>query len=106
MKSIACFSLLLMFAPFAWGDVRSVSSPPTDRSTNLYPTNREPLAKSPFVKLPIGAIAPRGWLRGQLELMKTGMTGQLEQISPWCKFETSAWHDPQHGKNGWEEMPY
>lgn len=105
MNSLACFSLLLMFAPFALAEVRAVSSPPTDRSTSLYPTNREPLAKSPFVKLPIGAITPKGWLRGQLDLMKTGMTGQLEQISPWCKFQTSAWHDPQHGKNGWEEMP-
>jgi hypothetical protein len=106
MKLLAHFLLVLMFAPAALADVRSVSSPPLDRSTTLYPTNRAPLAKSPFVKLPIGAITPKGWLGGQLELMKTGMTGQLEQISPWCKFETSAWHDPQHGKNGWEEMPY
>ena len=69
-------------------------------------TNRDPLARSPFVKLPIGAIAPKGWLRGQLDLMKTGMTGRLEEISPWCKFETSAWVHPREGKNGWEEMPY
>jgi DUF1680 family protein len=85
---------------------RAVASPPIDRSTSLYPTNRAPLAPSPFVKLPIGAITPKGWLRGQLDLMKGGMTGHLEEISPWCKFETSAWHDPKHGKNGWEEMPY
>ena len=87
-------------------EVRTVAAPPGDQSTKLYVTNREPLAASPLVKLPIGSITPGGWLRGQLELMKTGMTGRLEEISPWCKFETSAWRDPKHGKNGWEEMPY
>src|SRR5437660_10283832 len=87
-------------------EIRSVMSPPTDRSTSLYPANREPLAKSPFVKLPIGAVVPKGWLRGQLDLMKTGMTGRLEEISPWCKYDTSAWVHPREGKNGWEEMPY
>src|SRR4051812_31147728 len=87
-------------------EVRSVPAPPLDRSTSLYPTNRDPLTPSPFVKLPIGAIKPAGWLRGQLDLMRNGMTGHLEEISPWCNFETSAWKDPKHGKNGWEEMPY
>src|SRR4051794_18134747 len=72
-------------------EVRTVAAPPADRSAKLYVTNREPLAASPLVKLPIGTITPGGWLRGQLELMKGGMTGHLEEISPWCKFETSAW---------------
>jgi hypothetical protein len=90
----------------AGAEVRSVATPPMDRSSSLYPTNRAPLVASPFVKLPIGAITPKGWLRGQLDLMRNGMTGHLEEISPWCNFETSAWKDPKHGKNGWEEMPY
>ena len=35
------------------------------------------------------------------------MTGRLSEISPWLKFEDSAWSDPQgKGKNGWEELPY
>src|SRR3954467_13405968 len=100
--------MVLLFAPTRTqgAEIRSVSAPPADRSTSLYPTNRDPLAASPFVKLPIGAIKPAGWLRGQLDLMRSGMTGHLEEISPWCNFETSAWKDPKHGKNGWEEMPY
>src|SRR5207248_5171856 len=72
-----------------------------------YVSNREPLAVSPLVKLPIGKIVPRGWLRDQLELEAAGMTGRLAEISPWCKFENNAWTDPQgKGHSGWEEMPY
>jgi len=70
-------------------------------------TNRPPLVPSAFIKLPIGSITPRGWLRRQLELEANGMTGHLEEISKWCKFENSAWasRDGQ-GQFGWEELPY
>ena len=84
-----------------------VASPPNDRSNSHYVSNRAPLALSPLVKLPVGAIKPGGWLRGQLELMRHGMTGNLERISPWCKFEKSAWASPTgEGEFGWEELPY
>jgi hypothetical protein len=73
----------------------------------VYYGNRYPLVPSPFVKLPIGSIVPRGWLRRQLELEAEGMTGRLEEISKWCKFEESAWASKDgEGKWGWEEMPY
>jgi len=76
-------------------------------SSALYPSNRAPLAPSPFVKLPIGAIKPAGWLRMQLELEANGMTGHLEEISKWCKFEGNAWASPEGtGHSGWEELPY
>ena len=73
----------------------------------LYVANRPPLAPSPFIKLPIGSITPKGWLRTQLELEAGGMTGHLEEISKWCKFADSAWASPDgQGKFGWEELPY
>ena len=73
----------------------------------MYTSNREPLLPSPLVKLPIGSIVPRGWLRGQLELEAQGMTGRLMEISPWCRFENNAWTDPEgKGHSGWEELPY
>ena len=35
------------------------------------------------------------------------MTGHLEEISKWCKFEGNAWASPQgQGDSGWEELPY
>lgn len=88
-------------------EVRRVASPPRERRTSLYVSNRAPLAPSPLVKLPPGAIQPQGWLRHQLDLMRQGLTGRLPEISPWCKFAGNAWTDPQgKGHSGWEEMPY
>ena len=74
---------------------------------SFYVTNRPPLVSSAFMKLPFGSIKPKGWLRAQLELEANGMTGHLEEISKWCKFEDSAWASPEgQGKFGWEELPY
>ncbi len=77
------------------------------RRNKHYVSTRQPLAPAALVKLPIGAIIPRGWLRTQLVLMRNGMTGHLEDISPWCDATVSAWMTPDGtGKNGWEELPY
>jgi hypothetical protein len=73
----------------------------------LYIANREPLLPSGLMKLPIGSIEPKGWLRHQLMLEAKGMIGRLPEISKWCKFEGNAWADPQgQGHSGWEELPY
>jgi hypothetical protein len=57
--------------------------------------------------LPIGAITPKGWLRHQLELEALGLTGHLQEISKWCKFESNAWASAKgEGHSGWEELPY
>ena len=88
-------------------NVQVVQKLPTASSGGLYTANRAPLTPSPLIKLPIGAIKPKGWLLHQLELERDGMTGHLTELSPWCKFEGSAWSDPKgKGANGWEEMPY
>src|SRR5262245_8993420 len=72
-----------------------------------YMSNRDPLAPSPFVKLPIGSITPKGWLRVQLENEANGMTGHLEELSSFCKFEGNAWVAADgKGEHGWEEVPY
>ncbi len=87
--------------------VNAIDVFPVEAGNKHYIGNREPLMPSPLFKLPIGAVRPEGWLRGQLELLADGMIGHLTEISPWCEFKTSAWVDPHgQGKNGWEELPY
>lgn len=87
--------------------VKVVPAPPAASTNPFYTGNREPLLPSPLIKLPIGSIKPKGWLRHQLELEAQGMTGRLPEISKWCKFEGNAWADPQgQGHSGWEELPY
>jgi len=84
-----------------------VEAPPTNQSNPFYVGNRGPLRPSPLLKLPIGNIRPEGWLRHQLEIEAEGMTGHLEEVSKWCKFDDSAWASPDgEGKYGWEELPY
>src|SRR5690348_16285367 len=96
-----------LLTPWARGqDVRTAATTPTESPNKFYVSNKPPLHPSYFVKLPIGSITLKGWLRNQLEFEANGMTGHLEEISQWCKFGSSAWNDPEHGKNGWEEMPY
>lgn len=88
-------------------EVSCVAGPDLALRNQHYVSNRAPLAPSPFVKLPIGAIRPEGWLRHQLELMRDGMTGHLTEISPWCDRRENAWLSPTgEGRNGWEELPY
>ena len=85
----------------------AVDRVPGESPSPLYVSNRAPLAVSPLIKLPIGSITPRGWLRHQLELEAAGMGGRLPEVSTWCQFDGNAWTDPHgRGKNGWEEVPY
>lgn len=86
----------------------SVVDRPAPRGKNdFYVGNRPPLVPSPLIKLPIGAIKPRGWLRKQLELQAAGFHGHLGDISRFLNNENNAWLNKQgKGKNGWEEVPY
>jgi hypothetical protein len=105
----AALALLLLCTAVSAGEVRLVPSLPTNApaAARLYPANRDPLLAVPLAKLPIGAIAPRGWLRHMLDLEAAGMCGRLPEVSTWCKFEGNAWTDPNgQGRNGWEEVPY
>jgi hypothetical protein len=87
--------------------LRVVELPAPGSEPPWYVANRAPLAPCAFGKLPIGSIVPQGWLRHELELEKAGMTGHLEELSKWCKFEGNAWASPEgQGHSAWEELPY
>jgi hypothetical protein len=102
MRSIAVIVLL-----FALGSLPGVQAQSGEDSNLYYASNREPLLPSPFVKLPVGSIKPEGWVKGQLKLMANGFSGNLTEISKWCRFQGNAWVSPEGvGENGWEELPY
>ncbi len=84
-------------------EVSVVGLPPASGANAHYVSNRAPLAPSPLVKLPIGAIEPKGWLLGQLQLMRAGLTGRLQELSKFLTSD-SGWITLKG--TGWEEMPY
>lgn len=87
------------------GEVAATDTPPLHGGNRFYTANRAPLAPSPLLKLPIGAIEPRGWVREQLVLMTNGMTGHLPEFSKYLQPD-SAWLTGKSTDYGWEEVPY
>ncbi len=59
------------------------------------------------MKLPVGAIRPRGWLLEYLRRQSAGLTGHLGEISFWLQKKDNAWLSRDgKGRHGWEELPY
>lgn len=106
-----CFFLLISFVFFILQvsgsekvyKIESVENPPLDKFNLHYSGNRPPLIPTPLIKLPVGQVEPRGWLLSQLQLMRDGLTGRLQEVSKFLSPE-SGWLTLK-GK-GWEEMPY
>jgi hypothetical protein len=73
------------------------------RNNSHYLANRSPLQQQPLIPLPLNAVKPSGWLAHQLELMCSGMTGKLKELSSFLTDDTG-WL----GGDGpaWEEQPY
>ncbi len=99
--------LLLVMSGARATEVVVVETPPREGGSEFYVGNRPPLRPQPLVKLPIGAIEPRSWLRTQLERMADGFVGRLTEISRFLEKEDNAWLSPTGaGEHGWEEVPY
>jgi hypothetical protein len=84
-------------------DTSLAKTPPVASANRHYIANRAPLSPSPLIKLPIGQVQPKGWLLSQLQLMRDGFTGRLQDLSKFLK-DDSGWITLQG--RGWEEMPY
>ncbi|MHC4563181.1 MAG: beta-L-arabinofuranosidase domain-containing protein [Planctomycetota bacterium] len=83
--------------------VSVVCKPDTSQSNSHYVSNRQPLMANPLVKLPLGSVRPKGWIKHQLDLMVEGMTGRLEEVSHFLAPD-NGWLG---GKaEGWEEQAY
>ena len=69
-----------------------------------YDYNRAPLLEKDYTQLPLGSIKAAGWLEGQLQIMRDGMTGNLDKLYPQVMGERNGWL----GGDGdvWERGPY
>jgi DUF1680 family protein len=69
--------------------------------TTVY-WNKSPLSPNTFAPLPLGSIKPRGWLKRQLEIQASGLSGHLDEF--WPDLKNSGWI----GGTGesWERAPY
>lgn len=92
----------------AFSQTVSIVDKPTSGSNPLYYTSsRAPLQSTPFIKLPVTAFRPSGWLLRCMDLQKDGLAGQLGEISVWLTKKNNAWLNKDgKGDYGWEEVPY
>ena len=73
--------------------------------TNTHPLqNRLPLHPKAYMELPLGAVKPEGWLLQQLELMRDGLTGHLDEWYPSVVGERNGWLGGDG--DGWERGVY
>ncbi len=70
----------------------------------MYLNNRPPLISKQYLELPLGSIRPEGWLLQQLQLMKVGMTGHLDELYPSVLGSRNGWLGGDG--DGWERGPY
>lgn len=78
--------------------------PLTAQNTN-YISNKEPLVRTAFIALPLGAVESKGWLETQLKLQKEGLTGNAENIYSELG-SNSAWLGGNAPDSNWERPPY
>lgn len=104
MKGLRLAALALCLPMLATAQ-RNVDRPDNTKQNPNYVNSRAPLRQQSFIKLPIGAIQPKGWVRRYLELQADGLTGHLGEISDWLDKNNNAWLT-NGGDHGWEEVPY
>lgn len=105
-RSLAFVLFLTLFPLMANAEIAVVERPGSGTNAH-YLSNRPPLEPSALIKLPVGAVRPRGWLRENLLRQSRGLTGHLPEISAWLQKPGNAWLSPDgRGEWGWEEVPY
>jgi hypothetical protein len=106
LYTVSCLALLSCMACNT-PEIDCVSRPATGTANENYVGNREPLQPLHFIKLPVGAVQPGGWVRECLTRQRSGLAGNLNGISAWLQKQDNAWLNANgEGQYGWEEVPY
>ncbi|MCQ6960607.1 beta-L-arabinofuranosidase domain-containing protein [Mucilaginibacter aquariorum] len=109
---LVCLSIILNWAGMEASSAQAIKATVLKKIDNgqinaHYVSNRAPLQKAYFVKLPVGSIKAGGWLKKALELQRDGLTGNLGEISIWLSKTNNSWLNKEgKGEYGWEELPY
>lgn len=75
----------------------------SDKKENcFYNSNPAPLLQNAYIKLPLGAVKPDGWLKSQLQIQAAGLTGNLDDF--WPDLVNSSWKGGPG--EAWERGPY
>lgn len=108
MKLLPLFlSVMTVSSLVAQPTATMIERPAVTHLNDYYLTNQSPLLPQHFVKLPVGAVHPQGWLKKALELQRDGLAGHLGEISAWLTKKNNAWLSADgKGDWGWEELPY
>ncbi len=70
--------------------VSVVNRPNCNFINQNYTCNCEPLASFVFIKLPLGAVKPKGWLLKQIKLQVDGFHDHLIEISNFLQKDNNA----------------
>jgi uncharacterized protein len=89
------FKLILIISLF-------ISSCSREEGNVNYKGNPAPLKPNAYIKLPLGAVKPSGWLRSQLEAQAAGLTGNIDDF--WPDLVNSSWRGGEG--EAWERGPY
>jgi len=101
MKPVNYLLIVLLISACGTPDAKQQSEVPMHTH---YLQNRAPLVEKPYLELPLGSIKAAGWLMDQLQRMKTGMTGHLDEIYPEVVGPRNGWLGGDG--DGWERGPY
>jgi len=104
MKKHLIYIIPVLFLSVGTIPVATAEKNVSPSTTANYTNNRYPLLTKPYMELPIGAIKPSGWLEEQMNRMRTGMTGHLDQTYEAVMGQRNGWL----GGDGdvWERGPY
>lgn len=108
MKKVTFLVIILLLTgklSFASMEITIVDRPSVETTNKHYINNKQPLLQAHFIKLPVGNVKPKGWVKRYLELQRDGLTGHLGEISAWLDKDRNAWLN-SGSDAGWEEVPY
>ncbi|TWR30265.1 hypothetical protein FPZ43_04815 [Mucilaginibacter pallidiroseus] len=112
ISKLLCLSFVISVAGIKFSSAQAIKATVLKKIDNNavnanYVSNKAPLQRAYFVKLPVGSVKAGGWLKKMLELQRDGLTGNLGEISVWLSKTDNAWLNKEgKGKYGWEELPY